>query len=157
MQCLSESCKLKHVKGTRRTPLKHSVATHRPDHPQRDTTGRDSSSVTHQPVDFLVAIAALKKKSCRGCRHQAAGSSVSYCRTNINSCGECTPALLPAGAPLHPAGGGPHMPDDHATNASMLTTFSLMNIRGLVPRTVPSKVPYIRDVLRVIPVGICSN
>ena len=48
---------------------------------------------------------------------------------------------------MHPAGDGPHMPDDHPTNTSMLTTFSLMNIRGLVPRTVPSKVPYIRDLL----------
>ena len=49
---------------------------------------------------------------------------------------------------VHPArgrGGGSWA--THATNTSMLTTFSLKNIRGLVPRTVPSKVPYIRDLL----------
>ena len=147
MQCLSESCKLRHVRGIHRTPLEHSVATHRPDRRQWHTTGRDSNSVTYQPVDVFAAIAALKKRAARGCRHQAAGSSVSCCRTNINSCGECTPALLPAGAPLHPAGGGPHVPDGHAINTRMLTTFSLMNIRGLVPWTVSSKVPYIRDLL----------
>ena len=44
-------------------------------------------------------------------------------------------------------GGEPHMPDDNGTNTSMLTTFSLMNIRGLVPRTVPSTVSYIMDFL----------
>ena len=39
------------------------------------------------------------------------------------------------------------MQGTHAVNTGTLTTFSLMNIRGLVPLTVPSKVPYIRDLL----------
>ena len=39
------------------------------------------------------------------------------------------------------------MQGTHAVNTGTLTTFSLMNIRGLVPRTVPSKIPYIRDLL----------
>ena len=39
------------------------------------------------------------------------------------------------------------MQSTHAVNTGKLTTFSLMNIRGLVPRTIPSKVPYIRDLL----------
>ena len=39
------------------------------------------------------------------------------------------------------------MQDAHTIITDTLTSFSLMNIRGLVPRTVPSKVPYIQDLL----------
>ena len=42
----------------------------------------------------------------------------------------------------------PSIPGDPPTNtAPLLTKFSYLNIRGLIPQTVPSKVPYINDEL----------
>ena len=66
-ECLRESCKLRHVKGTRRVPPRRSDVSngperpHRPDRQPQSTMREDRSSSTHNPqMDFLAAIAALK-------------------------------------------------------------------------------------------------
>ena len=71
-ECLRESCKLRHVKGTRRVPLVHSDVIQRSNREphniiqrtdqEQQTTLRERNNISahnHQ-VDFLAAIAALK-------------------------------------------------------------------------------------------------
>ena len=75
-ECLRETCKLRHVKGTRRVPLKRSDITQRTDLKKQNTVRernnssaqnhhhtvreRNNSSAQNHQVDFLAAIAALK-------------------------------------------------------------------------------------------------
>lgn len=50
-------------------------------------------------------------------------------------------------APSSQPGDEPGVQSTYANSNSLLASFSLLNIRGLRPQTLPSKVPYIRDLI----------
>ena len=67
--------------------------------------------------------------------------------TSTNFCSPSSSSILHSNKPTDPTRPG-NSTDDVPTQAlPVLTMFCYLNIRGLVPQTVPSKVPYIKDEL----------